>query len=397
MKLDSATTINAGESAHRRLLTRAASIAALSLLVKVAARQRCRARTFFGAGAELDAFLIALAVPLFTWAVVSQTFSSAFIPVLIVVRQQHGEAGVHELIRAMLSKVVVALALLTAALAVGARWFLPLIAGGFSREQIFETQRLFFILIWIVPLSGVSTYWNAILNASNVFVATVLAPIATPLSLLVGLVFFVPHYGIDALAWSTVAGYLLELGLVCAMMRAQGLPLLPIGRLHEQTGYIARQYGCLFVGALLMSSSTIVDQSMATWLSPGSVSELNYGYKLVAVLLGTMSVGISTAVFPHFSQLVARDDAPGIRQTLCAEPHDLAGLDPGDRELILLSRPIAQTLFGRGAVTAETIAAISTVQICYLLQVPVFILGVVGARLLVALGRSRTLLRIFCP
>jgi putative peptidoglycan lipid II flippase len=299
------------------------------------------------------------------------------------------------LIRAMLGNVIAILALLTSVLACGAHWFLPLIAGGFGRGQVVETERLFFILLWIVPLSGVSTYWSAILNASGVFLAAALAPIATPLSMLIGLLMFVPRCGIDALAWSTVAGYGVELGLLLLAMRARKLPVLPIARWHEQAGNIARQYGCLFAGALLMSSSTIIDQSMATWLSPGSVSELNYGNKLAAVLLGTMSVGVSTVVFPHFSQLVAQDDGRGIRRTLYALSRViLLASIPLTIMLILFSQPIARLLFGRGAVTSETIAAISTVQSCYLLQVPVFMLGVVGARLLTALGRTRVLLQI---
>ncbi len=386
----------AGVGSHRQLLMRAAWIAMLGLLVKLAAMSKDIVLVgSFGAGRELDAFLVALAVPLFTWAVVSQTFSSAFVPVLVKLRQQHGLADAHDLIRVMFGKVIVTLALLTIALAGGASWFLPLIAGGFSPDQIVLTQRLFSILLWIVPLSGVSTYWGAILNASNVFVPVAFVPIAIPLTTLVVLRLLVPQYGLDALAWGVVAGYAIELGLLFASMRAHRLPVLAARRGHRQAVHIAQQYGYLFAGALFMSSSAIVDQSMATWLGPGSVSVLNYGYKLVAVLLGTISMGISTAVFPDFCQLAASGDAKAIKHTLksLVKIMLLAGI-PLTAPLMVFSRPIVGMLFERGAMTAETASLIAIVQMCYLLQVPIYFVGIVASRLLTAMGENRTMLRI---
>ena len=60
-------------------------------------------------------------------------------------------------------------------------WLLPVVAWGFGPEQIAIVERLFRSLLWIVPFSGVSTLWSAVLNASGAFTAVALAPIATPL------------------------------------------------------------------------------------------------------------------------------------------------------------------------------------------------------------------------
>ncbi len=395
MKPDLATKHAFDQAAHHQLLTRAALLALLALAVKVAAlgKDVCVARTF-GTGPELDALLVALAIPLFGWSVVSQTLAAALLPALVAARQREGQAGADGLIRALFCRFILSLLALVAALTLAADQFLPWLGGGFDAEQVALLRRLFFILIWIVPPSGISTYWGAVLNASRILAPPVLAPIAIPTVTLAGLL-LTPQLGIEGLAWSIVAGYLAEMLLLAWAMRWRGLPILPRPRGHAQLGPIARQYSCLLFGAVLMSSSTIVDQSMATWLGPGSVSALSYGAKLVAVLLGTLSLGISTAVFPHFSQLVADDDAPGLAQTLAGLTRMVLALTiPLTGLLILLSQPIAQLLFGHGAVTSDAVAEIATIQRCYLLQVPVFILGVIGARLLTALGQAGVLLRI---
>ena len=371
-----------------QLLVRAAWITAFSLCVKLAALVKdISVARAFGAGAELDCFLVAFTLPLVVWSVTAQSLSIAFLPSLVRVRQHSGQATANVLIRVMLTRVVVGFTLVAGVMTLLSPWLLPLVASGFDDQELALTGRLFGILVWAIPLTGISGYLGAILNASESFVVVAIAPITLPLAMFLSVVILVPHYGIEALAWSVVVSYVLELAVLCATMWWHDLPLLPTWQRHEALGHVMRQYGHLFVGAMLMSSTTLVDQSMATWLGPGSVSVLNYGNKVVALLVGTIALGLGTAVFPHFSRLAASGDTPAIRKTLrslviivTAVTIPLTGL------LMLFSRPVAELLFHRGAVTPETISTIAQVQFCYLLQVPAYVAGTLGVRMLLALG-----------
>jgi len=383
-------------SGHWQLLARAGWVAALSLGVKLSAMTKdIVVAGQFGASADLDAFLVAYAVPMVVWSIVSQSFSTSFMPTLIRVRQQSGATSADELIRSMMVKVVIGLVLLAVVLAAGAPWFLPLLAPGFGPQQRDVTLTLCRILLWIVPFCGLTTYWASILNSCEIFTVVAIAPVSFPLMMVVALYGFVPHFGIEALAWGAVAGYAVEMLILGGAMIRRGLPVLPSWRPHGQGGHMARQYFFLLSGAVLMSSSTLVDQAMATWAGSGSVTLLNYGNKPVAVLLGTISLGLGTAVFPHFSRLAAAGDAAAIRKTLrslvvvvTAVTIPLTGL------LMLFSRPVAEFLFHRGAVTPETISAIARVQCCYLVQVPAYVAGILGVRTLMALGGAATITRI---
>jgi putative peptidoglycan lipid II flippase len=240
-----------------------------------------------------------------------------------------------------------------------------------------------------------TTYWAGILNSCEIFTVVAMAPASFPLMMLVSLYGFVPQYGIEALAWGAVAGYVLEMLILGGAMIRRGLPILPTWQPHPEAGHMIRQFAFLISGAVLMSSTILVDQAMATWTGQGSVTLLNYGNKPVAVLLGTISLGLGTAAFPHFSRLAALGDAAGIRKTLrsltivvSAVTIPLTGL------LMLLSRPLAEFLFHRGAITPETISDIARVQCCYLLQVPAYVAGILGVRTLLALGGAAQITRI---
>jgi putative peptidoglycan lipid II flippase len=69
-------------------------------------------------------------------------------------------------------------------------------------------------------------------------------------------------------------------------------------------------------GAFLMTSSGLVDQSMAAMLPQGSVSAMSYGNKIVAVVIAIATTGLGTATLPYFSKMVAQKDWRGCRQTL---------------------------------------------------------------------------------
>jgi putative peptidoglycan lipid II flippase len=60
----------------------------------------------------------------------------------------------------------------------------------------------------------------------------------------------------------------------------------------------------------------LVDQAMAAALEPGSVSLLQFGSKLVALVLGVGSVALGSALPPYYSRMVAQRDWAGIRTTL---------------------------------------------------------------------------------
>ena len=389
-------TCGAAAADHWHLLARAGWVAGLSLGVKLSAMTKdIVVAGRFGASANLDAFLVAFAVPMVVWSVVSQSFSTTFMPTLIRVRQQSGPTSANALIRSMMVKVAVGLTLLAVVLATCAPWFLPVLAPGFSPEQCAVALTLCRILLGIVPLCGLSTYWGAILNSYEVFTVVAVAPAGVPLMMLVSLYGFAPHFGIEALAWGAVAGYAAELLVLYGAMLKRGLPVLPNWQTHDQAGHVARQFFYLLSGTVMMSSTLLIDQAMATWTGPGNVTVLNYGNKLVAVLVGTISLGLGTAVFPHFSRLAASGDAPTISKTLRSLVVVVAAVTiPLTGLLMLLSYPLAELLFHRGDVTPETISAIARVQCCYLVLLPAYVVGILGTRTLMALGGAATISRI---
>ena len=156
-----------------------------------------------------------------------------------------------------------------------------------------------------------------------------------------------------------------------------------------------KQYLPMVAGALLMSGTTVIGQSMASMLEPGSVAALTYGNKMVAFALGIGNVALGTAVFPHFARMTSVGDWSGIRHTLKTYVRlILLIVLPFTALLIYLSGAIVQVVFERGAFTAQDTALVARTQAFYLLQTPFHVIGILGVRLLSALGCNQNLMVI---
>ena len=150
----------------------------------------------------------------------------------------------------------------------------------------------------------------------------------------------------------------------------------------------------MLVGALLMSGMTAVDQAMAATLAPGSVAALNYGNRIVAMILSLMA-GLWIVVLTYFSKMAAEKDWTGIRHTLNTYSRLVFAVGiPLVLLLVLFSKPIVSILFERGAFSAQDTSLVSNIQIYYFLQIPFYVLVLLMMRLISSLKANRWLMLV---
>ena len=199
-----------------------------------------------------------------------------------------------------------------------------------------------------------------------------------------------------------LGGTLAQAAWLAWALRQRGLSVRGIAMSHvpdaeraaltDALGRVRVQYLPAVAGAILMSATTLVDQSMAAWLPVGSVSALGYGTKVSSVLMTVGAMALSTTLLPHLSALVARAEWTALRELERRLRWLLLGTTiPVTIVLVLFSAPIVHLLFERGAFSAAETATVSRVQAAYLLQVPGHLLGILYVRLISALQANRLL------
>jgi putative peptidoglycan lipid II flippase len=382
-------------SVNRQIFGAAATIAVVSLAAKVLTLGKDTAVAYsFGTSDGLEAFLIALVLPTFAINVVASSLNTAFISVLVEHRERQGGKSAFELCESILAISLAVLGLTTLLLMLAAPWAMPYLAPGFAADKLEEVHRLFILLLPVVLLSGMASVYTGLLNAGERFALGALAPAAVPFLTLLVVLLFGGRIGIEALSYGTVAGYFLHATVVARAVAAAGLPVVPRWRgWTPPLRRIAAQYGPLVAGGSLMSSTTIVDQAMASLMPQGSVAALSYGSRAVTIVTSLATVALGTAVLPHFSRMAARGEWAALRRSLRTWSTAVVALSVAVTVALFVASPlIVRGVFQRGAFTADDAASVTLIQTMYLLQVPFYVLGILFVRTLTSIQQNRVLL-----
>jgi putative peptidoglycan lipid II flippase len=382
-------------SVNRRIFAALVTVGSLSVAVKlVAASKEVVVAHRFGIGDELDAFLIAYLLPSFAITIIAGSFNAALIPTYIQVRDQRGKQEAQKLLSGVMVWTIALLVAISALLALAASHIMPVLGSGFSPEKIALTRSLFLVLLPLLPLTGVATIGAAILNAGERFVLAALTPIITPIAVMIAVYKLGAALGVYSIATAIIAGAALECALLIRTLSRQGLSLMPrFYRVNAPTKQVMKQYAPMIAGSCIMSSTLLVDQSMATMLGPGSVSTLTYGNRIGSVVASVGAMALSTAVLPQFSRMVGIGDWIGVRHTLKTYTRlTLLVTVPTAMVFILISKPLVSLLFERGAFTASDAGQVASVQSLSILQLPVYVLGILFVRLISALKANQILM-----
>ena len=352
----------------------------------------------FGTADELDAYVLAFTFWSFLASVLGCGLPEAFVPAFSEVRHQRSMHRAQRLgVQAGFSHAVILgiVGLLVFALAPQIVGFT---AGGFApakKASAIWNLRHLMPFFWFY---GMALHFAIWLRAEKCFALAASAPMAAPLVIIASLLLYGSHASIQTLLYSTLAGTALHmtvLGIAVARRLPGGMRWLKrCTQLWEpQNNKVLGNAFSYMLGAVVFGSSTIVDQTMASWLQPGSVVVLNYSDKVCSIVLALTASAASEALFPYFADSVARREWAALKRHLL----QLTGLMllfaiPMTLVLVFFAPEVVRLLFQRGSFGPEDTARVAAVLRCLALQIPFYIAGTIASTIAVSLQATRFLL-----
>jgi putative peptidoglycan lipid II flippase len=235
-----------------------------------------------------------------------------------------------------------------------------------------------------------------VLNSEHQFAYSAAVPLITPIACIVALAAGGKQYGVMALAIATLAGGTLEAIAAGIGVKLAGYPMIPRWEgITSSLRHVADQYAPLVAVTLVMTGTSLVDQGMAARLGSGSVAALNYGTRLLGVLIVIGPTAVGTAVLPHISVGAILSDPRVLRRTLRTYGFAiLAVILPVTAALMYFSEPIIRAVFQQGAFSQQATHLVAVVQRASLLQLPIAVLLALEIRLTSAFKANRLLYRV---
>lgn len=351
-----------------------------------------------GTADELDAFMLVFGFFTFACTVLAGGLPESFVPAYAELRERRGLRRADRLGVQCAAWHLGALLLCGGLLALAAPWVIAWTTQGFSLAKQALAVKLLRALLPFLLCFGLAQHLGAWLRAGKTFLLAASAPMLVPLGIVTALLLAGDQVNAWTLVSGTVWGAVVHLAVVLLSL-ARRLPRrLSWWRCtlrHAEPGLrtVLRNALPFLLGGVAFGSAVVVDQTMAAWLTAGSVAVLGYSDKVCAIVLAVTAGPAADVLFPHFAELVARRDWSGLRRRLFASAGIIVSAAlPMTLVLCLLAPWVVSLLFERGAFGPHDTQRVAEVLRYSSFQIPFYILGTVAARVAVSLQASRFML-----
>lgn len=359
----------------------------------------------FGAGAALDAYLVAQGVMNLVLAIIAGAMAKSVTPQVareaVAEGPQGGDgtrpAGACPGHRSFDVALTVTLGVLGIAALVAAVLAAPItavLAPGFGpAESALAADLTRWILLATVLVAGTNLL-AAFGHAHGRFRWAALEGIPFNLAMIVAAAAFGPRFGVHALAAGFVAGSALRLALQLIPVRALRAPLRASLDVRDP-GFraIAAMVPALVLTSAVGNVNALVDRAVATTVAEGAVTALSFGWRFVHL---AETLLVAALLVPLYPAIAAVTDDVARRRRLIAEglAASLVLTVPLAAGLAVAAPELAAVVFGHGAYDAAAVAATASATFWYAPALAAIGLRAVMIRASQAVGDARGLLWI---
>ncbi|MGO4987352.1 murein biosynthesis integral membrane protein MurJ [Gallicola sp. Sow4_E12] len=320
---------------------------------------------FFGTGITKDAYVIATAIPTILAGFVGTALTIGNIPIYTRENKKGREWG--DLFTSRIANLIfVIVTLFVIAVLVYPEGVVKLIAGGYEGEVLKLTIQYMRIMIFSLYAISLFSLYQGYLNANDSFVLSALAPFSMNAVII-----------LFTIAAGMVDKIYLPLGFIVSYF-VQFMFIVPgLKKLHysyrlsfsikdESVKDFIRLALPMMMALIVSNIANLIDNNIASYLTPGGVSALDYSYRIIGIVTGILIFPITTAIYPTMSKMGTQGQIPELKKIITENSTTISILNvPSIIGLIVLSRPIISAIYGRGAFGEESVLMTSTVLIFY--------------------------------
>ncbi|HYF93309.1 MAG TPA: murein biosynthesis integral membrane protein MurJ [Symbiobacteriaceae bacterium] len=339
--------------ARERSFIRAAGLVSLALIASRVlgyVRESLLAARF-GATHTTDAYLVAQELPTALFASVSAALVMVVIPVYRSVVERRGEAAGWRLINTVLNAtLLLAVGLIALGWGLAPR-FIPLIVPGLPPGALSLAVSLTRTMLPMMLFLAVSGVASAVLNANRMFNPPALVGFMSNVAVVAGLAVVSGPEQIHWVAYSVVLGSVFAMLIQVPWVPTLGFRYRPLLDWRDfGLQQVLRLILPVILTTLAVQSMNFVDRYLASRLTEGSISALNYAVRVNSLPYGVIGAAVTTVLYPNMAELVARQQEADLGRAVMRGLRMLSFvLLPMAVGLIVFREPVVQIFFQRGA------------------------------------------------
>jgi putative peptidoglycan lipid II flippase len=269
-----------------------------------------------GASREMDAFLIAFTLPQYLGSVIVSSLGFVLIPVFSGFRTSSDERQGWRVVSSVLNTYVLGLGGLVLLGILNRDWLLAHMAPGLSPEVAKTASRLA-LITWptIVP-TGVAAMLIGIYQTLGRFNWAAFVPLASAVINL-GIVLIVGNrFGAEGVAIAAAIGAVSQVLFLAPVVCYRDRYSFSFDWAQPGVRRVSALMAPLVVLNIVAKSSPIVERYLASFMLEGSISQLGYAFRLMALASGLISTGVGTIVFQRMAVQAVGSDTMPLQETI---------------------------------------------------------------------------------
>lgn len=314
----------------------------------------------FGAGYAYDAFVVAFRIPNLLRDLFGEgALSAAFVAVFSDYNANRTKEETWRLASNVLCFFAIAISLISLVGIYFADSIVAVLAPEFTnvagKAELTSTMTI--IMMPFLLFISLAAVVMGILNTRGHFFVPSLASSFFNLGSIVGgtsLAFILPRYGYPAIigmAYGTLIGGLLQLGVQLPSLKKAGFRFMPAMNFKDPG--LTRIVKLMIPATIGLSATQInifINTNFAASCVEGSVSWLNYAFRLVQLPIGLFGVALSIAALPVLARQASQKKFLEMKNTFVSSLTMVFCLTiPATAGLVILSEPIIKVIFEHGA------------------------------------------------
>lgn len=306
---------------------------------------------------------MAARIPLGLVAIVMVVTNQVLVPVISTWLVKKTAQETWRLTSVLLTATLIIGGGLTLIAAVVAWPLMRLTAPGLSEGSVDLAASVSRVVFAIVPLVTMAEVLRALLNARRAVVAPAAMHVVMN-GLAAGLIIGTNSEDIHVIAWAYLAGAAAQLAFMVVLAYRRGFRFR-LGFAFRDPDVSTAGRLCVrpLLGASLNPLARVGEQLFVSFLPPGSVTILNYGYRLVSAIGGSILFrSVMVVVLPRLTQAAAMKDDPQVQDIVRLSVKVMLSIAlPLTALMAVLARPAAIAVFRRGSFSEADAALLGLV------------------------------------
>lgn len=309
----------------------------------------------YGVSSNVDAYFIGQTIPSVIFGIIGSGITTTLLPIFVREEKEKGAPSANQYLNVVLSNVGLIVLLVIGVGIFSSQWIVKAVAPGFAGEKYALAVVLTMIGFPSILFTSLGAICTARLQSMSKFIAPSLIGITANIVLVVYLFLFNKGFGIHGFMVATVISYMTEILVMMPVLLKSGWRFkFTVDFKHPLFKKMVILTLPVLIGTTVDQINVLVDRMLASNLVEGSISALNYAYRLNALVTSLFAASIGTIIYYSTSSAGAEKDNVKLQKQLFVglELILLIGV-PIAIGLFTFAEPIVRAVFERGTFSLQ--------------------------------------------